>query len=174
MSCVLPSTAGPWAGAPSSLPVQPAVGLTDGRGRLRLAQVAGQSAVRDAASHHAGLDLVQVVGLSGGLGLQEADVGLVASLLLGGRTAETQTPTWLSHLGTFKHDKMLDPGPYLISEVVLFESELLPLAAFGLDLGRVFAVLLQLQAHLLQLALMTPQLILLSQSHTGETHENSP
>lgn len=53
--------------------------------------------------------------------------------------------------------------PYLIGEVVLFKSKLLPVAALGVDVRCVLTVLLQLQAHLLQLVLVTPQLILLSQ-----------
>lgn len=63
---------------------------------------------------------------------------------------------------------------YLIREVVLFESELLPLAAFGVVRGRVFPVLLQLQAHLLQLALMTQQLLFLNQAQTREKKRKPP
>lgn len=72
--------------APSGPPVQPAaVSLTDGRGGLRLAEVAlaaGQAALHDQATHHAGLDLLEVVRLCTDLGLQEADVRLIPSLLL--------------------------------------------------------------------------------------------
>lgn len=66
------------------------------------------------------------------------------------------------------NNKQAYKGLYLICEVVLFESELLPLAAFGVVRGRVFPVLLQLQAHLLQLALMTQQLLFLNQAQTRE------
>lgn len=62
------------------------MGLTDGRGRLRLpeeALAAAQPAVRGPASHHGGLDLLQVVRLSRDFGLKEADVGLISGLLLG-------------------------------------------------------------------------------------------
>lgn len=63
--------------------------LTYGRGGLRLpeeALAAGQPAVRDAASHHTGLDLLKVVRLSRDFDLQKADVGLISCLLLGGHT----------------------------------------------------------------------------------------
>ena len=59
--------------------------LTDGRGRLRLAEVtlaAGQAPLHDQAGHHAGLDLLKVVRLCADFGLQEADVRLIPSLLL--------------------------------------------------------------------------------------------
>lgn len=61
------------------------MGLTDGRGGLRLpeeALAAGQPAIRDEAPHHAGLDLLKVIRLSGDFGLKKADVGLISSLLL--------------------------------------------------------------------------------------------
>lgn len=59
--------------------------LTDGRGGLRLAEVAlaaGHDPVHDQAPHHAGLDLLKVVRFRADLGPQEADVRLVAALLL--------------------------------------------------------------------------------------------
>lgn len=73
------------ASASGGPPVQPAVGLTDGRGGLRLAEVAlaaSQATLHDQATHHAGLDLLKVVRLGADFGLQEADVGLIPSLLL--------------------------------------------------------------------------------------------
>lgn len=87
--------------ASSRPPVQPAVGLTDGRGGLRLpeeALAAGQASLHDQAAHDAGLNLLKVVRLCSDFSLQEADVRLIASLL--------------------------------VREVVLFEPVLLPLAAF--------------------------------------------
>jgi hypothetical protein len=52
----------------------------------------------------------------------------------------------------------------LVGEVVLLDAVLLPGAALGVGGGRALPVLLQLLAHLLQLALVTQQLLLLSQS----------
>lgn len=76
----------PGGGASCAPPVQPAaVGLADGRGRLRLAEVAlaaGQASLHDQATHHAGLDLLKVVRLRPDLGLQQADVRLIPGLLL--------------------------------------------------------------------------------------------
>lgn len=69
------------------------MGLANGRGRLRLAELAlaaGQTAVHGPASHHAGLDLLQVIRLCRDFGLQEADVSLISSLLLGRRTESTE------------------------------------------------------------------------------------
>lgn len=64
---------------------------------------------------------------------------------------------------------------HLISEVVLFESELLPLAALGVVWGRVFPVFLQLQAHLLQLVLVTQQLLFLKRAQwEGGKREDPP
>lgn len=57
---------------------------------------------------------------------------------------------------------------YLVGQVVLFEPVLLPLSAFGVHGGGVHPVLLQLQTHLLQLTLVTPQLLLLHQSQRRE------
>lgn len=65
--------------------VQPAVHLTNGRGGLRLAELAfaaGQAALHDQATHHTGLDLLKVICLSPDLRLQEVDVCLIPSLLL--------------------------------------------------------------------------------------------
>lgn len=61
--------------------------LTDGRGGLRLAQLAltaCHATLHDQATHHAGLDLLEVVCLRADFGLQEADVRLIPSLLLRG------------------------------------------------------------------------------------------
>lgn len=93
-SCLLSSTLEPGGRAPSSLPVEPAVGLADGRRGLRLPELAlaaGQTPVRDPASHHAGLDLLKVVRLRRDFGLQEADVSLIPSLLLGEQRGEEDT-----------------------------------------------------------------------------------
>lgn len=84
-SFFLPSAPLSWGSASSCPPVQPAVSLTDGRGGLRLAEVAlaaGQATLHDQATHHAGLDLLKVVRLRADFGLQEADVRLIPSLLL--------------------------------------------------------------------------------------------
>lgn len=69
----------------SGPPVQPAVNLADGRGGLRLAEVAlaaSQTTLHDQATHHARLDLLKVIRLSADFGLEEADVRLIPSLLL--------------------------------------------------------------------------------------------
>lgn len=83
-----PSAPRPRGGASSGPPVLPALSLTDGRRGLRLADVAlaaGQAPLHDEAAHHAGLNLLEVVGFCADFGLQEADVRLIASLLLGER-----------------------------------------------------------------------------------------
>lgn len=90
-SCFLSSTLGSRGGASSSLPIKPTVGLANGRGGLRLAELAlaaGHITIRDPAPHHTGLDLLKVVCLSRDFGLQKADVGLISSLLLGEQRRE--------------------------------------------------------------------------------------
>lgn len=85
------------------------MGLADGRGRLRLAEMAlaaGQTSIRGPASHHAGLDLLQVVRLSGDFGLQKADVSLISSLLLGGRKRGGGQKAQTSHQS---HGDDIDP-----------------------------------------------------------------
>lgn len=91
VSCFLSSTLGSRGRAPSSLPIEPTVGLANGRGRLRLAELAlaaGQTPVHGPASHHAGLDLLKVIRLCRDFGLQKADVSLISSLLLGKKSRE--------------------------------------------------------------------------------------
>lgn len=81
-----------WESACSGPPIQTTtVGLTDGRGGLRLAEVAlagSQASLHDQTTHHAGLDLLKVVRLCADFSLQEADVRLIASLLLREREEE--------------------------------------------------------------------------------------
>lgn len=67
------------------------MGLANGRGGLRLAELAlaaGHISIRDPAPHHTGLDLLKVVCLGRDFGLQEADVSLISSLLLGEQRRE--------------------------------------------------------------------------------------
>lgn len=80
-----PSAPRAWGGKPTGPPVQTSVGLADGRGRLTLSEVT-LPAVQDQTAEHAGLNLLKVVRLSANFSLQEADVRLVASLLLKDRT----------------------------------------------------------------------------------------
>ena len=82
---LLPHSAPLSWGSASRPSVQPAVHLTNGRGGLRLAELAlaaGQPALHDQAAHHTGLDLLKVICLSADLRLQEVDVCLIPSLLL--------------------------------------------------------------------------------------------
>lgn len=93
-SSCLPSAPLSRGSASSGPPVQPAVSLTDGRGGLCLAEVAlaaSQATLHDQATHHTGLDLLEVIRLCADFGLQEADVRLIPSLLLRGeRGSETR------------------------------------------------------------------------------------
>lgn len=80
-----------WDGASSGPPIQASLGLADGRGGPTLSKVT-LPAIRDQPIEHAGLNLFKVVCLRTDFSLQEADVRLIASLLLkhrtGGREAE--------------------------------------------------------------------------------------
>lgn len=92
--CGLWSSDVPSAPLCSGPPVEPAVGLTDGRGRLRLAEEA-LAALHDETSQYAGFDLLQVVRLGADFGLKEVDVGLIPGLLLrteqgGGKRTDVQ------------------------------------------------------------------------------------
>lgn len=90
--CGLWSSDVPSAPLCSGPPVEPAVGLTDGRGRLRLAKEA-LAALHDETSQYAGFDLLQVVRLGADFGLKEVDVGLIPGLLLrtgGGKRTDVQ------------------------------------------------------------------------------------
>lgn len=65
------------------------MGLADGRGGPALPKVT-LPAIRDQPVQHAGLDLLKVVCLRTDFSLQEADVRLIASLLLKDRTGGRQ------------------------------------------------------------------------------------
>lgn len=90
-SCFLSSTLGSRGSASGSLPIEPTVGLANGRGGLRLPELAlaaGKATIRDPASHHTGLDLLKVICLSRDFGLQKTDVSLISGLLLGEQRRE--------------------------------------------------------------------------------------
>lgn len=67
------------------------MGLANGWRGLRLPELAlaaDHTSIGGPASHHTGLDLLKVICLSRDFGLQEADVSLISSLLLGEQRRE--------------------------------------------------------------------------------------
>lgn len=76
-----PSAPLSWVGKSTAPSIQTSVGLAYGWGRLALSKVT-LPAVQHQTTEHAGLNLLKVVRLSTDFSLQEADVRLIASLLL--------------------------------------------------------------------------------------------
>ena len=70
--------------------------------------------------------------------------------------------------------KYICAAPDLVGEVVLLDAVLLPGAALGVGGGGALPMLLQLLAHLLHLALVTQQLLLLSQSQKHKVKTSPP
>lgn len=134
-----PSAPLSWGSASGASPVEPAVSLADGRGGLRLTEVAlaaGPATLPHQAAHHAAFDLLQVVCLSAQLGLQQADVRLIPAFLLMQRGEE-------GHQDSMKH-KQKKTKTEKKKEITQSHSEILDLCCLttGFVNGGVFLYLI--------------------------------